>query len=447
MSIVYWGFEVLACVIDSYILMYFIEHFVSENKKSEKIVQGRIIFFIFCTLCGMIAVNDNSFLTECVTAIIFVCYLLYGCLCIDGNKKDIFISASVAYILLGLINMLVPLGVNLLMGIPISSMMEPGKGIIRVIVVLICKIVYYFSIISALHFLKRSSNRLQRREWFIMAGSFIVILMIEIALLVIMRTQLFEERIAIFVLIINLGLFAILVGLYLMLLQLNTVHERQLEYECILLSQKSQRQLLEDREKEFEQLQIIRHDIKNYLSTTLGILQKGNTEEAIEYLNSLLKNKVELILEVVDVGDATINAVINTKFTICREKGISCETAFLGELRYKNPLNLGIIISNLLDNAMEACEKMEDKKPRIVISSANQKGYLDICVKNSIETSVLKINPGLRTTKSEKKLHGYGLKSIKQILEEEEGMMTQYEKNGWFITHIFLPNTNSDVVL
>ena len=225
-----------------------------------------------------------------------------------------------------------------------------------------------------------------------------------------------------------------------MLLQLNTAHERQLEYECIMLNQKSQKKLLEDKEKEYEQLQIVRHDIKNYLGTTLGILQKGNTEEAIEYLNAVLKDKIEFISQVVDVGDATINAVINTKFTICRKKGISCETAFIGELKYKNSINLGIIMSNLLDNAMEACEKILEKEPRIVISCTSQKGYLDICIKNSIDSSVLSNNPALKTTKMEKKLHGSGLKSVKQILKEEDGMMSQYEKNGWFITHVFLPN-------
>lgn len=444
MSTFYWIFEGFACIIDSYILIYFIEHFIGKMRTERHVMVGRVAFFLLCSFFGIIALNDKSFSTELCTAFIFLLYLLYGFLYVDGNKKDIFISATMAYILLGIVNMLIPLGINLLTNIPISSMMEIGNSTIRVIVVAICKIIYYFAIILALHFLKCASNRLTMREWIIMAISFVVILIIEISLLVIMRTQLFEKKITAFVLVVNFGLFAILVGLYLMLIQLNKAHEKQLEYECIMLSQETQKMLLEDKEKEFEQIQIIRHDIKNHLSTVLGILQTSKEDgeknkEAIDYLNSLLKNKVELIGDIVDVGNTTINAIINTKFAICKQKGISCETAFIGELKYNNSLNLGIIMSNLLDNAMEACEKILEKEPRIVISCTNQKGYIDICIKNTIGDSVLNKNPLLETTKKEKNLHGYGLKSIKRILEEEDGMMSQYEKNGWFVTHIFLP--------
>lgn len=440
MSIVYWGFEVLACVIDSYILMYFIEHFVSENKKSEKIVQGRIIFFILMTLVGVVSINKGTFYEEFTIGAIFIIYLTYGFLYTKENKKDIFIASAIIYILLGLVNMLVPLGINLLTGIPISLMLNTGDGSVRIIAVLICKIIYYFAIISILHFLKRSSNRLNKREWIMMSGSFLIILMIAVVLFVILRVQPFDEGVAVLILVVDLGLFAILVALYIMLLQLNSAHEKELEYECIMINQKNQKKELEDREKEYEQMQIVRHDIKNYFLITLGILQKGKKEEAIEYLNTLLKEKIETVWEVVDVGDTTLNSVINTKFTMCKKKGISCETAFIGLLKYKNPINLGIIMSNLLDNAMEACEKVTGKTPRIVISCTNQKGYLNICIKNTIAEPVLEKNPLLKTTKQEKTLHGYGLKSIKKLLDEEDGMISQYEKNGWFITHIFLPD-------
>lgn len=446
MKTVFWGFEILASAIDSYILLYFIEHFVEKQKSDKNIARGRLIFFLLLTMCGVFSINDSSFLAEIGTGIVYLSYLFYGFIYINGNKRDIFLAASIAYILLGLINMLVPLGINLVTGISINFMMEMGTSITRIIVVFICKLVYFFAIITILHSLKRSTIKLDKREWGIMASSFITILMIGIVLFVIVRTQSFDEKISVLIIAVNLGLFVILVALYFMILQLNIAHEKQLEYERIMFNQKNQKKLLEDKEKEYEQSQIIRHDIKNYIYTTIGILQKGNNETAIKYFKTILKEKIETIWEIVDVGDATLNAVINTKFTICRKRGIQCETAFLGDIEYMNTVNLGIIMSNLLDNAMEACEKIINDHPRIVISCSNQKGYMDICIKNTIKNSVLIENPFLKTTKKEKELHGYGLKSIKKILDEEGGMISQYEENGWFITHVFLPNKQSKAV-
>lgn len=446
MKTVFWGFEILASAIDSYILLYFIEHFVGKQKSNRNIAQGRLIFFLLLTMCGVFSLNGSAFLAEMGTAIVYLSYLFYGYIYIDGNRKDIFIAASIAYILLGLINMLVPLGINFATGISISFMMDMGTSITRTIVVFICKLVYFFTIITILHSLKRSSSRLDKREWVIMSGSFVIIFLIGIALFIIVRTQSFDERISFLIIAINLGLFSILVALYLMMLQLNIAHEKQMEFERIMFSQNNQKKLLEDKEKEYEQLQIIRHDIKNYIYTTIGILQKGDNEEAIKYLKTILKDKIESIWEIVDVGDTTLNAVINTKFSICRKRGIQCETAFLGNIEYMNTVNLGIIMSNLLDNAMEACEKIIDDNRRIVITCSIQRGYMDICIKNTIKDSVLTGNPSLQTTKKEKELHGYGLKSIKKILEEEGGMIYQCENNEWFVTHVFLPYEQSRAI-
>lgn len=439
MKTFYWGFEILASAIDSFTLMYFVEHFVGGIRKDRNVIRGRLVFFLLLTVLGVFSINNNFFWAEMGTGIIYLNLLLYGFLYAVGSKREIFIVSSIIYVLLGLINTLVPLVINYLTGKTIASMMDMGSGSTRIMVLFICKIIYFFINILILNLFKHSSFKLNKGEWAVLSGSFSIIMMIVIVLFIIVRTQSFSENIGILIIAVNLGLFALLVALYLMMIQLNKAHEKQLEYERIALNQNNQKKLLEDREKEYEQLQIVRHDIKNYLSTLIGMLQNGKTKEAIEYVNIVLEERIETIWEVVDVGDATLNAVINTKFTICRKKGICCESTIIGNLIFENPVNIGIILSNLLDNAMEACEKMTKNQPRIVISCAIQKGYLDLCVKNTIKESVLEDNPSLKTTKKEKEFHGYGIKSIKKILEEEGGMISQSEKNGWFITHIFLP--------
>ena len=67
-----------------------------------------------------------------------------------------------------------------------------------------------------------------------------------------------------------------------------------------------------------------------------------------------------------------------------------------------------------------------------------EKGYLHIMVKNTVDKSILKSNPYLRTTKNNNEYHGFGILSIKDIVQKYDGLMDFYEKDLLFICHILL---------
>ncbi|MBQ0000467.1 MAG: GHKL domain-containing protein, partial [Clostridiales bacterium] len=62
-------------------------------------------------------------------------------------------------------------------------------------------------------------------------------------------------------------------------------------------------------------------------------------------------------------------------------------------------------------------------------------GY-SLIVQNAIDTSVLDSNPELNTTKSDAGLHGFGLKSVKQLIEKRNGLLEIYEDNHFFTVHV-----------
>ena len=100
--------------------------------------------------------------------------------------------------------------------------------------------------------------------------------------------------------------------------------------------------------------------------------------------------------------------------------------------------DISIILSNLLDNAIEASEKLTDEKPEITLIISEVTGYYSIIVKNRISSSVITENKKLATTKSDKHNHGYGLKSVKVLAEAHNGMVDIYEKDGFFIVNALL---------
>lgn len=91
----------------------------------------------------------------------------------------------------------------------------------------------------------------------------------------------------------------------------------------------------------------------------------------------------------------------------------------------------------MLDNAFECTLNQETEVIEIIF--ATKSGFQNITCKNPICGSVIKDNPNLVTIKKEKKLHGYGIKSMRQIVDYLGGMIEFYEKQGQFVCHVAIP--------
>ena len=133
-----------------------------------------------------------------------------------------------------------------------------------------------------------------------------------------------------------------------------------------------------------------------------------------------------------------MNFILNQKLQLARTKGIDikAEIENLGFQRMES-MDFTALLSNLLDNAIEACEREDRKELHVVISK--RRGYEVILVKNRIAVSVLNHNPYLQSQKKEKYLHGMGTKQIREISEKYEGMSDFYEEDGFFCACAFIP--------
>ena len=99
-------------------------------------------------------------------------------------------------------------------------------------------------------------------------------------------------------------------------------------------------------------------------------------------------------------------------------------------------IDICILLSNLIDNAIEACA--ETDKPEITLNMSGQNNYYCILIENTVKYEVLKNNPHLFTTKNDKSVHGIGTKSISEIINKYHGMSECYEESGKFAVNIML---------
>ena len=181
----------------------------------------------------------------------------------------------------------------------------------------------------------------------------------------------------------------------------------------------------------------VRHDTANRLLTVKGYLSEGRIKEAEEYVDHLTGESLPNLLRFVTTDNPVFDAVVNAKMAICHQKGIDLFVKTSPEAaRALSGKEEGVILGNLLDNAIEAAEKSKEKRISLIVEK--KEAYVSLLVRNSIERSVLSENPNLVTTKGDARLHGIGLASVRSIVEKEQGMIQFYEEDGELCCHILL---------
>jgi sensor histidine kinase regulating citrate/malate metabolism len=145
----------------------------------------------------------------------------------------------------------------------------------------------------------------------------------------------------------------------------------------------------------------------------------------------------------IKTGNEIADAVINQKYMIAKKNDIEFNvTGALGETMGINAVDLCALMSNGLDNAIEANLKIKNKNFRkINLHIKPYKDYLLIEIINSVEDGMKDIE-NLQTTKKDKSKHGFGMLSMKKVVEKYEGYLQYNYENSHFNLSIMLKVIN-----
>ena len=182
-----------------------------------------------------------------------------------------------------------------------------------------------------------------------------------------------------------------------------------------------------------------RHDFINKLIVLKNELECENTENAIRNIDEIIQNSNEG--EVIShSGNKCVDALINVKYAMAREKGIQFELKiFIPEDLPINQCDIGVVLGNALDNAIEATEKCKESKRTISIIMGVKKEALVLVVKNPYENMLKKDKEGnLLSTKEEFHKHGYGITSIQRVAEKYHGDIIIEDEDGQFVLTIMM---------
>lgn len=182
-------------------------------------------------------------------------------------------------------------------------------------------------------------------------------------------------------------------------------------------------------EKSYRSQRQATHEYKNQLQTIYDLLEGGKTEPAKEYIRQLQGMQTTRIFTV-NSHHPIIDAVLNHKYQTAKEKGIDVQM----QVNDLSGITIGtdalvVLLSNLLDNAIEACGILPENR-RIQCCILAEDGMF-LSIRNTSAPVTITDN-AVPTSKTPKEEHGFGLPRIQLILKQLQAEYTFSYENGWF---------------
>ena len=187
----------------------------------------------------------------------------------------------------------------------------------------------------------------------------------------------------------------------------------------------------------YHKMRTWRHDYHNHMQVLAAYLEAGEVEKARTFLDEINDTLVK-VDTVIKTGNTMVDAILNSKISLMNTKAIRVDaTAHVPATLAIADVNLCVMIGNLLDNAMEACEALpaEARFVRIYISVKGTHLYMSFT--NSAGKKQNKIGNIFASTKGTD--HGFGLSRVDALVEQYGGYLTRASEDGGYTTEVILP--------
>ena len=239
--------------------------------------------------------------------------------------------------------------------------------------------------------------------------------------------------VGIIVLIINVMIFA-----------LYEIINREANKNYVLIAKNKQYEMTEEHNKQvvemYDRMSEWRHDYKHHMGLLLVMLEKNklsDNDEAINYIKELDSKIKNASLEII-TGNTVVDAIASAKATLAEANDITFKhsISLINEITIDST-DLCSILSNLLDNAIEACCKLSDNR-YIHLEMLIFRNQLSIKIINSSDGQYNLVNGKFKTTKKGD-LHGIGMGHVRSIVESYDGIFAITPEADSFTTSVSIP--------
>ncbi len=235
--------------------------------------------------------------------------------------------------------------------------------------------------------------------------------------------------------VILLSLFALDMYLAYLLDKLSQSYLLEKQYELVEQQSRLQLEAYRNLSEKYADSRKVIHDVKKHIASLEGLIQT-DPQEAIKY-KALMEKELNKLLPVFDFDDPILNVVLNSKRVLAEKNNIKFTLDIrFSRLDFMTELDRTAIVSNLLDNAFEACEELPEDMRFVNFGIIRHNDLILIYTENGY--GMLKQDGGnFLSTKDEHS--GLGLSIVRSAAEKYNGYLSVRTENDKFIAETVIP--------
>lgn len=230
----------------------------------------------------------------------------------------------------------------------------------------------------------------------------------------------FDLWISIVVFIVNL---AVMSFMFVMYVKLGDRYELKRKNDIYSLNLELYSENLKEKEATMTEFMKSKHDLNHKLLYLMDITKNNENDKAVKYIEELINMKPLNSLMIANTNNSSLDALINAKYVSAVNQGIEFNVKL--NIPYGLPFNssdLCILLGNAIDNSIEANLKNGVISPYINLNITYDMGNLVIILENSFNGVIHCDKDGnIISTKPDKANHGFGIKSIKDLVLKYDG--------------------------
>ena len=208
-------------------------------------------------------------------------------------------------------------------------------------------------------------------------------------------------------------------------------YEKQFLEEEIQMYERRFEMMQQSRDK----LRALRHDLLHHLQMLQHFALTGNTDQLVDYIGRM-NEQIEIATRGVNTGNDAVDAILDFMIEKAKREGAAITVkSSIPKEEFISIYDINILLSNLLDNAIEGVKGCSDKEIHLNIKT--EQGLLCICVENQYDGILYQEENRYLTRKNEDG-HGIGLQNVSDIVDKYHGIMKIETENHIFKVNLIL---------
>lgn len=395
------------------------------------------LFICLSFAWGMVCLHFNISTAPVMALLVFVAIMIY----IHTLHITLWMSISVALAVCAVFACVNSMSraINALFTADLTSKeaglcFSIGAGLIYNLICWIFTISAYYPATHAARNMVEDENFAQ--TWYVFWILPVLFIALNIFMVPRYRSTLYTGRILKGYIVISLTLLALLVLFYSMFLMLakNINRNAKLAQENHFFSMQQER--YDNLRSSIEEARQARHDMRHYFNQLSAMAEEGDLEHIKAYLANATKRIPSLDMHFCD--NRAADSVIGYYCALAKQENIPFETKIdLPETLPADEIDICIILSNLLENALEASLRTSEEKRRICLEAYVHADRLTLIhVKNSFDGELHERNDIFQSSK--RKGNGVGIQSIRHIADKNNGACSFTHENGIFTAKVMI---------